>query len=494
MKISSTLQKSISQKADLLVIGTFGKKIAKASLLETISKKSGGSIAKILKNEDFSGDTGQTKLINNTDSKIKANSILVVGLGEKKELNLESLRKSGESILKAAKSIQAKKVIIGEMDFKSKEIKTNDGIQAICEGILLSDYQFTKYKKGSKNPVKEILFTDLSASENKLAAKGISLAKTLTQGVCLARDLVNTPAAHMTPKDLATHARKISGIKTKVHNLAAIKKLKMGAYLSVAQGSTANPPYFIEMHYKPTKKAKKKIALIGKGVTFDTGGYSMKPPKSMENMKDDMAGAAAVIGLMSIISKLKPNVEVSAYVAATENMVDGHAQRPGDICTAMNGKTIEVLNTDAEGRLTLADAMCYANKKKPDYMIDLATLTGACLVALGDLYTGILGTDQGLIDKLKKSSDYTNEKIWQLPLAEEYKASLKSTIADLKNIGSPYGGTITAAIFLSHFVGDTKWAHMDIAGPSWASSNLPYTPRGGTGVMVKTLAHFLSTF
>jgi leucyl aminopeptidase len=229
-------------------------------------------------------------------------------------------------------------------------------------------------------------------------------------------------------------------------------------------------------------------------VTFDSGGLSIKPAKSMETMKDDMSGAAAVIGLMSIIKELNPKVAVSGYIAATENMVDGFAIRPGDILTAMSGKTIEVLNTDAEGRLTLADAMHYALRGKPDIMIDMATLTGACLVALGLQYSAILGNDQPLIDSLIQSGNDTGEKVWQLPLAEEYRDQVKSPVADLKNTGGSYAGTITAALFLEAFVGKTKWAHLDIAGPAWSDSPLVLGPQGGTGVMVRTLARYLAGF
>ena len=214
----------------------------------------------------------------------------------------------------------------------------------------------------------------------------------------------------------------------------------------------------------------------------------------MENMKDDMAAAAAVLGIMSIIAKLKPRVAVSAYIPATENMVDGYAQKPGDICKALNGKTIEVLNTDAEGRLILADALTYAAKKNPDYMIDMATLTGACLIALGMRYSGIMSNDKTLTEMLFKASHKTTEKLWELPLADEYRDDLKSPIADLKNIGNGYAGTIVAGIFLEHFIGKTKWAHIDIAGPSFTERPLPYTPRGGTGVMVRTLAEFFNNF
>lgn len=298
----------------------------------------------------------------------------------------------------------------------------------------------------------------------------------------------------MAPKDLANEAKKLKGVTVKIHTLAEIKKMKMGSFLSVARGSMSYPPYFIEIHYKPKTKAKKHIAIVGKGVTFDTGGYSLKPPKGMETMKCDMAGAAAVIGILKAVAKLQPKIAVSGYIAATENLVDSYAQRPGDVCVAMNGKSIEVLNTDAEGRLTLADALLYAQKKNPDIIIDMATLTGACMVALGNDISGLWSNDDKLADQLFAASQITDEPVWRMPLFEGYKSELKSPIADYKNIGtSPYGGAIQAALFLQNFIDEKqKWAHIDIAGPAFTSGPQPYGAKGGTGVMVRTICEFLS--
>lgn len=490
MKIQAHKNDVFSLTGDLVVIGMTENKLQQNKTASQLDKKLKGDIASIVNQEKFKGSAGSCKLIF-TRGKCSYDYTLLIGLGNLKELKLETLRKIGATIQKTAKQIHAKKVITelpGTEQFNEAECA-----QAITEGFLLSSYEFTRYKKSTNHTLKELVFA--KSEQSTKAQQGIQKAQTLAEGVFLARDMVNTPGRDMNPGELAKLAKKAKGITTRVHNLAQIRKMKMGAFLSVAEGSTKHPPYFIEMHYSPKgKKPKKKIALIGKGVTFDTGGYSLKPPKSMENMKDDMAGAAAVIALMSIIARLKPNVAVSGYVAATENMVDGHAQRPGDVCKAMNGTTIEVLNTDAEGRLTLADALCYANKKKPDLMIDMATLTGACLVSLGMLYSGVMGNDDSLINKILETGKTTGENFWHLPLPEEYKDDLKSPIADLKNIAGPYGGTLTAGLFLQNFVGKTKWAHIDIAGPSWTDKPLPYAPRGGTGVMVRTLAELLSQY
>lgn len=493
MKISVDAKNSLQKQTDLLVAFVSEKQSKNpSSFFKKLDQKFSSKISQRFKKEDFKFEKMSSKLIFASAS-VPCDYVMIIGLGDVKKLTKEDFRKLGSKIYDQAVSINATSLSIEVPEDKDAVVSQTQAASALAEGLVLSTYKFDRYLKKETNKLKSADFHCDTKAVNEIK-KEISRVELLSQGVFLTRDLINTPARDMTPKALADHAKKLPGVTTRIHNLAAIKKMKMGAFLSVAQGSSKNPPYFIEMHYKPKTKAKKKIALIGKGVTFDTGGYSMKPPKGMETMKDDMAGAAAVIGLMSIISKLNPSVEVSGYVAATENMVDGFAQVPGDVCTAMNGKTIEVLNTDAEGRLTLADALHYANKKNPDYMIDLATLTGACMVALGTRITGLMGNDDDLIEKIKTASDATGESVWQLPLPAEYDESLKSPIADLKNIGGPYGGTLTAGLFLQHFVGKTKWAHLDIAGPSWTDSKLPYTPRGGCGVMVRTLAEFLNSF
>ena len=246
------------------------------------------------------------------------------------------------------------------------------------------------------------------------------------------------------------------------------------------------------MTYKPSGKPRACVAIVGKGVTFDSGGLSLKPAKSMEWMKQDMSGAAVVLGVMKALPALAPQVEVRGYIAAAENMPGQGAQKPGDIITYRNGKTAEVLNTDAEGRLVLADALCVASEAKPDCLIDLATLTGACMVALGSSVAGILGNDQGLVDELIAHGDQTGERMWQLPLVEDYRSDIKSSVADIKNIGAGYGGTITAAMFLEAFVDDVSWAHIDIAGPAFAEKPAPYAPRGGTGFGVRALLSYLA--
>lgn len=493
MKFSTSHGDVFSQKSDILFVFVSqgdGKTPPLTTTLKKLDGQFSQSLSTQMKTEKFKGADDEL-MVFFIKNQLSYNYVVVLGLGEKKKLTLNGFRKAGATIQSVANKYKAGKILVQTDDALIGKYTSSDVAQALAEGALLDAYQFTRYKKAKETSLEEVCFNTNKATQTASLQKGAEHAELLCEAVCLARDLVNGSGADVTPKVLADTATKLKDVKTKVHDLSQIKKMKMGAFLSVAKGSTVNPPCFIEMHYTPRGKARKKIALVGKGVTFDSGGYSLKPAKSMETMKDDMSGAAAVIGLMSIIARLKPEAEVSGYIAATENMIDGGAQRPGDVCTAMNGKTIEVLNTDAEGRLTLADALHYANRKKPDYMIDMATLTGACLVALGMLYSGVMGNDQKLIDKIIACGKHTGENFWHLPLPEEYKTQLKSDVADLKNIGGPHGGTLTAGLFLQDFVGDTKWAHIDIAGPAFTESPLPYTPKGGTGIMVRTLAKFI---
>jgi leucyl aminopeptidase len=323
--------------------------------------------------------------------------------------------------------------------------------------------------------------------------KVLILAQQVIPGVFLARDLINEPASVSTPTYLADHAAKIlrsDGIRGEIWGPAKIKAAKMAGLLAVARGSIEEPR-FIKLIYTPTGKPKKKIALVGKGITFDSGGLSLKPPKSMETMKHDMSGGAAVLGVMSVISHLKPQVHVTGYVPATENLPSGTAQKPGDIIRYKNGKTVEVLNTDAEGRLILADALIQAVNDIPDVIIDLATLTGACVVALGSQIAGLFSNSQELSETLIRCGKEAGEQLWPLPLVREYKDDIKSTVADIKNTGSGNAGAIAAALFLQEFVGEVPWAHLDIAGPAFSEKDSSYVPKGGTGFGVRTLARYL---
>ena len=348
-------------------------------------------------------------------------------------------------------------------------------------GILIADYAFDKYKSEKKdNHVKEIFI--------EANSRGIAKAEKVAAAMTFARNLANEPAQFATPSELASIAGDF-GLETRIYDKEECEKMGMGAFLAVGRGSSQEPK-FIHMKYS-CENPKKKIALIGKGITFDSGGLDIKPASSMLTMKDDMSGAACVLGIMSVLKEFNPQVEVHGIIAACENMPGCSAYKPGDILTAKNGKTIEVDNTDAEGRLTLADALCYASELGVDEVIDIATLTGACMVALGSQAAGIVGNDNQLVQKLIETAEKNGERYWQLPLWEEYFDSLKSDIADMKNTGSRWGGASTAGVFLQKFVKDVKWAHIDIAGVAFLEKPQKELIKGASGAGVRTLLNYI---
>ncbi len=475
---------SLSQlKTDLLGVGVVDGKIV-SPLGREIDRRLGGFLSKLMKREDFQGKPGETRLIDlpSASGPLHVGAVLLIGMGKEGDL-----RKASAQLVRAGTQRKAHKVTWE--DFKTKEAAESRG-QAIAEGALLGNYRFDLYRS-KKTDGKLETFEILGSADLQ---KGIKKGTLFAQAVNFSRDLVNIPATDMTPARMAEEARKIGRLphlSAKILNKKEIERLGMGCYLAVASGST-EPPYFLHLRYRPVGRSKKTIALIGKGVTFDSGGLSLKTAQSMETMKDDMSGAAAVLAVMKTLSVLQPSVTVHGIAAVTENMPSGSAVKPGDVVRSMSGKTVEILNTDAEGRLTLADAMTYTLKQKPDLVIDVATLTGACVIALGELCSGILGNNESLVDRIIACGKQAGEKIWPLPLVEEYKEDLKSSIADLKNIGGRWGGTINGALFIQEFT-DPKipWAHIDIAGPSWTEKDLGDCPRGATGHIVRTLLHFV---
>lgn len=494
MQLNLETRSSSQWSGDLLVVPFIDKKLFSHSHTRAINTNLERFTHNLLKKSGYKGEKGQNKLIP-TLEQWKFDYLLVVGLGDSKNLTLEDMRKASAQAVKEADCNKAKRVL---SLLSLVSVPKRDGgsvTQALAEGSLLAGYRFERFKgkKGDKPTVNTVSFVVSGAKAQREARRGLNLGQWGSEGTLLARDLVNTPSRDKPPEYLGRVAKGLRGIRTTVFDHRKIQRIGMGALHGVGMGS-GNPPVFIEMHYKPTGRIRKRVALVGKGITFDSGGLSLKPPASMETMKDDMAGAAAVIGTMKMLPALKPGVEVWGYVASAENMPDGKAQRPGDVVKAYNGKTIEVLNTDAEGRLALADALSYITKhRKVDYIIDVATLTGAALVALGDMITAALGTDEELFKKLRDAGEFAGEKIWELPLEPSYVDEMKSGVADIKNIGGRYGGTINGALFLKNFVGEkAKWIHLDIAGPSWANKPWDYCPVGGTGLMVRTFLKFLS--
>jgi len=369
--------------------------------------------------------------------------------------------------------------------------------QAVVEGALLGTYRFDKYLKEKNGKVVRAL-TVLEPDRRGAAAgrAGVRIGRIAAEATALARDLVNEPANVVTPTFLARRAAEIAkegGLTLRVLERAECAKMGMGAYVGVAQGSE-EPPKFIHLTYTPRGRARRRMVVIGKGITFDSGGLDLKTADGMLRMKHDMSGAAAVLGIFQALPRLKPPVEVHGLIAATENMPSGTAQRPGDIVRAMNGLTIEIGNTDAEGRLTLADALVYAVKHiKPDEMIDMATLTGAVVIALGQGLSGVMASDDGLAARVLAAADGAGERMWRLPLHDEYKDGLKSDVADLNNISSQRGaGAIVAGLFMREFTAGVPWAHLDIAGTAYTERELPLGPKGATGVGVRTVLTYLT--
>ncbi|MFN0116917.1 MAG: leucyl aminopeptidase [Elusimicrobiota bacterium] len=441
--------------------------------------------------EGFDGKFGQISLINQSGSKKR---ILFVGLGKRSEISNDSLRKMGGALAKKAQSLKLKSLSVRVPVFT--QIK--ESAQAFTEGFILGSYQFNEFKsKQVTFSVERVSFISKDQNEEREIKKGQNIGKIFGESVCFARNLINRPPSDTTPEYMSKIALglKSSQISVKVLNKSQIKKLGMGALLGVNRGSH-EPPYFIHLTYKPKGKVLRTIGICGKGITFDSGGLSLKPAQSMETMKYDMAGAASVFSLFKALKELQPSVEVHGFTPLTENMPGGNALKPGDVLKTMRGKTIEVLNTDAEGRLVLADALTYACKQNLDEVMDIATLTGACVVALGTGIVGLLGINDDFKNRVKQASEKAGEKVWELPLEKEYLPLLKSHVADIKNIG-PAGqaGTIMAGLFLQEFVDkDLPWVHLDIASSGWANSSNSLVEQGATGVMIRTLLTYLTSY
>ena len=499
MNIQVAKGKLEEQSCDLLIVNMFEGTKTYSGSLKSIDDSIDGLLKKELSDIRFTGEFGSSHVLR-TAGLIPAKRVLVVGLGKKKAISLERVREVSAVSIKIAKKLRSKKVVSVLHGAGGGKLVVREVSQAIAEGVRLVDYSYTRFKKAKKKKHVVTSFTVVShnAAHVRGASSGMELGELFARGANTARDLVNVPAGHMYPEVLKDAAKELlsgkKGLRVRVYNREQLEKMGAGSLLGVAQGSD-HAPYLVHMIYKPQKKAKKKIAIVGKAVTFDSGGLSLKPSGSMETMKIDMGGAATVLGVFDVLSEVQPSVEVHGIFGAVENMPSGKAIRPGDVLHSMNKKTIEVLNTDAEGRLTLADALTYAQKQKPDVVIDLATLTGACVVALGEEISGVMSNDQKLVDTILGSASSVGEKMWQLPLEKSYKKLIKSDIADVKNIGGRYGGAITAGLFLEEFV-DPKlsWAHIDIAGPVFAERPInAYLPKGATGHAVRTLLHYLKS-
>ncbi|MEI7512226.1 MAG: leucyl aminopeptidase [Candidatus Uhrbacteria bacterium] len=433
---------------------------------------------------------------------MKAKKIALLGLGERGSFETDLLRRAGAILLKRSKEAKAKHVSVSLMLCPLEKVGTREGVEAFVEGMLLASYGFHPYhkkhaEKHAKTAIESMTFIEERKSSVLTFEKAMFEAGVLAEATCFARDLVNTPSEDMFPLRMAEIAQDLAAssklMSVKLLDKARMQELKMNAALAVARGSD-HEPVGVHLIYKPKGTPKKRIVLVGKAVTFDSGGLSIKPADGMMTMKMDMGGAAAVLGLFKALPSLAPDLEVHGIFLAVENMPSGRAYRPGDVVHAMNGTTIEILNTDAEGRVVLADALSYASMLEPDIIIDLATLTGACIAALGEEIAGVMGNDHRLIEKLFQAGLVSGDPVWELPMPPSYEEHVKSKIADIKNLGMKgQAGTIAGAMFLKHFVPPkTPWAHLDIAGPAYAEREYrPDQPQGGTGFGVRLLARYL---
>jgi leucyl aminopeptidase len=447
---------------DVLIISKFENEKTSNSLVDRFAP------------ETFTGKVGETFLIH-TQKEYPSTYILALGLGKEQELNNNTIRENVAKAVKKCIELKAKTIAF---DFNTNYAF---GVPTVI-GTSIATYNFDKYKTKKAHRISEVYLSNVS--------NDIEIAKLIVEGMKFTRNLANEPAAFATPTKLAEIAQSLEGVETTIYEKEQIEKMGMGAYLAVGQGSV-QPPKFIHIKYIP-ENPKKRIAIIGKGICFDSGGLDIKPPSSMLNMKDDMSGAACVLGIMKVISRLGANVEVHGIIAACENMPSGNSYKPGDIVTAKNGKTIEVDNTDAEGRLTLADALCYACELNVDEVIDIATLTGACMVALGSVASGIMGNNDEFVKDIIKAGEYSGEKYWQLPMFQEYRDNMNSDVADMKNTGTRNGGASAAGMFLKEFVTDNvKWAHLDVAGTAFLDKPQKEFSKGATGIGVRTLINYI---
>lgn len=482
-------------KADVLVLPVFaeGPELVEG-LITRFPEAVRKSVLRSIKSLDFIGKPGECVVVELHGS--VAHHILLVGLGTAETATLESAREMTGTAVSVARRLGAKSLAI------EIPIAPDGNVADVAEAMVIAaqcaDYAFDTYKvKNGEKRMKEMTLVINQGRDVLRVRKAVERGNAIAGGVTVARDLVNMPAHVMTPSALAEAAERIAKeggrtMKVKILDREECEALGMGSYLAVGLGSE-HPPKFIHLTYTPERGSRKRLVVIGKGVTFDSGGLSLKPADSMMTMKCDMAGAAAVLGFFTTLGQLQPRMEVHGIIAAVENMPSGKAIRPGDIVKASNGKTIEILNTDAEGRLTLADALVYAKKLEPTAMIDLATLTGACVVALGEEITGLMANDTVLADAVLSAADDAGEKMWRMPLEKRYRPLIESDVADLRNIPtSRYGGSLTAGLFLEEFVDGSPWVHLDIAGPAFAEKPIAsYLGKGGTGHGVRTLVELI---
>jgi leucyl aminopeptidase len=484
----------------LLVVNLFQDADALGGATAAADQALGGLLARLRAAGELRGKLGETVVVYNQTDRLRAERVLVVGLGPRAEFGLEAVRRAAAAAARRARELRVAEYVTVLHGAGAGGLAPQQAAEALAEGTLLALYRYDHLRTVSDDErfeVQRATVIERDAARLPAIREGLRSGTLLAEATMTARDLAQGPANLVTPAYLADQARAVAerhGFACQVYGLDEIRELRMGGLLAVNQGS-ANPPRFVVLRYQGPG-ARKRLAVVGKGITFDSGGISLKPAEHMHYMRHDKSGAAAVVGFLQAARTLELPIEAIGIFAATENMPSGSAYRPGDVIRSRSGKTMEILNTDAEGRVILADALTYAVEQEPDAIVDLATLTGACVVALGHVASGLFSNDEQLTALLRQAGDASGERVWPLPMWPEYGELIKSNIADIKNVGGRAAGAITAAWFLRHFVQDRPWAHLDIAGTAWTESAWgeipPYLLKdAATGVGVRLLVHFV---
>ena len=491
IKLSIVSQAPLSIAADVVVIGVPEGATTKEGILAELEKALGTVVSRAIKREEFTGKKDQTLDLSTNDA-LPVGRVLLVGLGKTTPLTDVDARVLAAKGARFALGTKMESLAIVIPD------GVTGGVRAAAEGAELGAYRFTRFQTGDRVPKVELgnVFLVVGGEVTQADREAAALGQRVASAIAIARDLVNAPPNELVPEVLAEAAVEVAracGLEATVYDKAALIDAGMNLIVAVGQGS-AHDPRLVHLMYSPGKPATKKLVFVGKGLTFDSGGLCIKPAPGMEEMKGDMGGAANVIALMAAVSVVKPDVEVHGIIGSAENMPDGAAYRPGDIWKSLDGKTVEIINTDAEGRLVLADCLAYARSLKPDFILDNATLTGACVVALGPTVSGFFANRDDVAEQFRNAAKAAGEAMWQMPLVEDLREGLKSDWADIKHTAERWGGAISAALFLREFVGDVPWIHVDIAGPSMANKAYGIHPKGGTGHGVLTFLRLIEQF
>ena len=492
LEIRAVIGDITGTKADAIIVNLFEGVERPEGATGSVDRALDNAISQLIAQGEVKGKLNEVTILH-TLGKLPAARVAIAGLGKPADLTPDRIRGVSAEACRRLRDAGAKQVATIAHGAGQGGVALADSAQAVTEGAVLGLYTFKKHQKKENSPkeITELQVVDREQASLAALDAGIAKGRTIAEAVCLARDMVNEPANFMTPTDMAEAARKVAfdhGLDITVMGPDEIKSAGMGGLAGVAQGS-AQPPCFIILRYKGNPASKSTLGLVGKGLTFDSGGISIKPSERMEEMKTDMSGGASVIAAMKAIAQLKPKINVTALVPATENLPDGKAYKPGDVLKAMNGKTIEIISTDAEGRVILADALAWARKEGLSPVMDAATLTGACIVALGNVCSGSFTNNQPFLEKVAKAAGAAGERAWQMPMYDDYKELNKSDVADMKNAGTRYGGAIAAAQFLAEFIEDTPWVHLDIAGTAFTEKTKGYQVKGATGVPVRTFVN-----